>query len=139
MAVTPALTATELVGRLAGVHDRIRAAGGSPDDVTVVAVTKGFGADAVEAAVAAGLADVGENYAQELEAKADAVTSGLPTTDRCRWHFLGHVQRNKVRRLSPHVHLWQAVDRASAGRGGCKVGLPTGRNWGVMTGPQLER
>jgi len=109
------VTATELAGRLAGVHDRIRAAGGSPDEVTVVAVTKGFGADAVQAAATAGLADIGENYAQELEAKAEALTSGPATTVRCRWHFLGHVQRNKVRRLASLVHLWQTVDRRSSG------------------------
>ena len=120
MEVSPAVTATELAGRLAGVHDRIRAAGGSPDDVTVVAVTKGFGADAVEAAVAAGLADVGENYAQELEAKAEALRPAPPhagpeAAARCRWHFLGHVQRNKVRRVASLVHLWQTVGERATG------------------------
>jgi uncharacterized pyridoxal phosphate-containing UPF0001 family protein len=78
------------------------------DDVTVVAVTKGFGPDAVHAALDAGIADIGENYAQELLVKAAAA----PAPGLARWHFLGHVQRNKVRGLAPHVALWQSVDRA---------------------------
>jgi uncharacterized pyridoxal phosphate-containing UPF0001 family protein len=85
--------------RLAQVRSRIGA------DVTIVAVTKGFGPDAVQAALDAGVADIGENYAQELLAKAAAV-------DGARWHFLGRVQRNKVAALQPHVALWQGVDRA---------------------------
>ncbi|MGP0031384.1 MAG: YggS family pyridoxal phosphate enzyme [Acidimicrobiales bacterium] len=87
---------------------RIEAAGGDPDGVTVVAVTKGFGPEAVEAARGAGLTDLGENYAQELLAKAP----GPPGT---RWHFLGAVQRNKVRSLAPVVGMWQAVARRAEG------------------------
>lgn len=103
------ISADEVAERAAVVRDRIAAAGGSPDAVTTVAVTKGFGPDAVEAAAAAGLLDVGENYAQELLAKCRAVSGA-----GCRWHFLGHVQRNKVRHIAPHVHLWQGVDRVEA-------------------------
>jgi pyridoxal phosphate enzyme (YggS family) len=107
--VAPVTSAVaDVAANLAEVRDRIRAAGGDPERITVVAVTKGFGADAVEAAVAAGLRDIGENYAGEVVAKAAAV-SGV------RWHFLGHVQRNKVARLAPLVHLWHGVDRAAAG------------------------
>jgi pyridoxal phosphate enzyme (YggS family) len=90
------------------VRRRIEIAGGDPERITIVAVTKGFGADAVQAALAAGLVDVGENYAQELTAKAAA-----PGTEGARWHFIGRVQRNKVRALAPIVHLWQSVDRAA--------------------------
>ncbi len=104
----------DLGANLEALRARISGAGGSPAAVTIVAVTKGFGAEAVEAAVEAGLHDVGENYAQELESKLDALP--VATAARCRWHFLGHVQRNKVRRIIPHVHLWQSVDRAAAGR-----------------------
>jgi len=56
-----------------------------------------------------GLVDVGESYAQELVAKADQLTEGLAV----RWHFVGGLQRNKVRLLASHVHLWQSVDRLS--------------------------
>jgi PLP dependent protein len=101
--------------RLAAIRHRIEAAGGDPTVVRVVAVTKGFGPEAVIAARGAGLGDIGENYAQELVAKAAAV--GPPPTDgaRLRWHFLGAVQRNKVRSLAPLVDCWQAVARAVEG------------------------
>lgn len=92
---------------LAGIRDRIHRAGGSPD-VVVVAVTKGFGPDAIDAAVAAGLADVGENYAQELLAKLGGISVPAP-----RIHFIGRLQSNKVRLLAPHVDVWQSVDRLS--------------------------
>lgn len=99
----------DLIGeRLELVHDRMRAAGGDPERIRVVAVTKGFGVDVVRATLAAGLVDVGESYAQELEAKA----TGL---DGARWHFVGRVQRNKVRRIAPLVALWHGVDRLAAG------------------------
>ena len=94
-----------VAGRLEQVRTRIRAAGADPDALRIVAVTKGFGPQAVSAAVAAGLADVGENYAQELLAKAPSCPPGV------RWHFLGTVQRNKVRRLAPIVDTWHGVDR----------------------------
>jgi PLP dependent protein len=94
--------------RLEEVKQRIVSAGGDLDRVTIVAVTKGFGPEAARAAVEAGLTDIGENYAQELVAKADAV-------DGARWHFLGHVQRNKLSSLVPHVTLWHGIDRISIG------------------------
>jgi pyridoxal phosphate enzyme (YggS family) len=107
----PTVTATDVADRLAGVRARIEAAGRPPGDVVVVAVTKGFGIDAVQAANAAGIADVGENYAQELAAKVDEASDDPGR----RWHFLGRVQRNKVRSIAAAVHLWQGVDRVSAG------------------------
>lgn len=98
-----------VAARLADVRHRIEAAGGDPARVRIVAVTKGFGPEAVEAALAAGVEDVGENYAQELVAKAPLV-AGQP-----RWHFLGTVQRNKVPALAPLVACWQSVARAVEG------------------------
>ncbi|MDQ1437574.1 MAG: dependent protein [Acidimicrobiaceae bacterium] len=88
--------------RLAEVRSRIGT------DVTVVAVTKGFGPEAVRMALDAGLVDVGENYAQELLAKAAAVDAAA--AGDVRWHFLGHVQGNKVKSLAPVVAVWQGVD-----------------------------
>ena len=103
---------------LAAVHRRIDAAGGTGREVTVVAVTKGFGPEAAEAALAAGIADLGENYAGELLAKAGALSgrSGVQAgTAAPRWHFLGAVQRNKVARLASFVACWQGVDRFEEG------------------------
>ena len=105
------IEATTVAAGLERVRERIRAAGGDPDGVTIVAVTKAFGVDAVEAALAAGAVHLGENYAQELVAKAEAVRED----PRPVWHFIGGLQRNKVRTVAPHVALWESVDRASLG------------------------
>ena len=98
------LTAAGVAERLDDVRGRIARVGGR--DVRIVAVTKGFGPDAIEAAVAAGCRDVGENYAQELVAKLAAVRGPGPVV-----HFIGHLQTNKVRQLAPVVDVWQSVDR----------------------------
>ncbi len=108
------ITSDEVAARLATVRGRIEAAGGGPD-VTVVAVTKGFGVDAVEAALAAGLVDVGENYAQELSDKvAELVVPDGASPPRV--HFIGRLQRNKVRHLAATVAVWQSVDRLALAR-----------------------
>ena len=102
------MDATAVAERVADVRRRVAACGGDPERIRIVAVTKGFGPDAVDAARGAGLLDVGENYAQEVQAKAPLAAGGT------RWHFLGPVQRNKVRRLAPVVSVWHAVDRPAA-------------------------
>ena len=100
--------------RLGEARERIQRAGGDPTRVRVVAVTKAFGPEAVEAALGGWLYDIGENYAQELLAKREAcLSAGLPPAT---WHFLGPLQRNKAKALAPAVDLWQAVDRVEAGR-----------------------
>jgi len=84
----------DLAGRVAEVRERIAAAvarGGHAQQVTIIAVTKTHGPDAVEAAYHAGLHDVGENRVQEALKKMDGVT--VPV----RWHLIGHLQRNKVK------------------------------------------
>jgi pyridoxal phosphate enzyme (YggS family) len=102
-------TSAALALRLQAVRDRIVGAGGDPDGIRVVAVTKGFGPGEARLAAEAGLFDLGENYAQELLAKAAVVPPGV------RWHFIGRLQRNKIRALAPAVHLWQSIDRLSLG------------------------
>ncbi len=111
----PIVDPAEVADRVAHVRDRIAAAGGDVDRVRLVAVTKGFGVDVVRAALAAGLTDLGESYAQELVAKVEALAAGAPPAGPPRWHFIGRLQRNKVRALAPIVHLWQSVDRAELG------------------------
>jgi pyridoxal phosphate enzyme (YggS family) len=104
--------AAQVKDRLEGLRRRIAEAGGDPSRVTIVGVTKTFGPEVVRAAVAAGLIDLGENYAAELRAKAAAAAAeGLGP----RWHFVGAIQRNKVRSVAPHVYLWQGVARAREG------------------------
>ena len=96
---------------LGEVRERIVAAGGDPERITVVAVTKGFGVEAVEAAREAGATHLGENYAQELLAKAEAMAPGPAPL----WHFIGGLQTNKVRQVAHLVDLWESVDRPSLG------------------------
>ena len=105
--------AEDIAARLAAVRERIAAAAANPSTVAVVAVTKGFGDDAVRAALGAGIVDIGENYADELVAKAASTASGdlVP-----RWHFLGSIQRNKIARLAPLVACWQGVSRVEEGQ-----------------------
>jgi uncharacterized pyridoxal phosphate-containing UPF0001 family protein len=110
----PAVDAAAVAARAAELRRTIDALAAGRS-VTLVAVTKGFGPDAVRAAQAAGLHEVGENYAQELVAKAaalgDAAAPGAPTEPTPRWHFLGRLQRNKVRALASLVAVWESVDR----------------------------
>lgn len=106
MSVESADLADRVAANLEVVRARIRSAGGDLRAVRLVAVTKGFGPGVVEAVRAAGVVDVAESYAQELQTKAAAVPG-------MRWHFVGRLQTNKVRRLAPFVVLWQSVDRSA--------------------------
>lgn len=124
------IDAADVAVALERVLGQVVDAGGDPDVITVVAVTKGFGPEAPLAALGAGLVDLGENYAQELQDKAAAVAADAPATpfpsrrstgsgrsapaERMpRWHFIGRLQSNKVRLVAEHVACWQSLDRAS--------------------------
>ncbi len=96
-----------VAGRLAEVEDAIASCGRRREDVTVVAVTKGFGVAEVLAANHAGLTLFGENYADELVSKAEQM-AGIPGWSGS-WTFQGRLQSNKINRLAPHVSLWQTV------------------------------
>ena len=82
-----------------GLPRRPRRAVGPADAVTLVAVTKYVSAEIAAAVVAAGCHDLGESRPQELWSKAEAL-AGSPV----RWHLVGHLQRNKIRRTLPLVH-----------------------------------
>jgi hypothetical protein len=102
----------DIAVRLREVRERIRAAadraGRNPEDVALVAVTKGVDAERIAAALDAGVTRLGESRAQELLGKADALAS----RPEAEWHFVGRLQRNKVGALSSVVALWHSVDRA---------------------------
>jgi pyridoxal phosphate enzyme (YggS family) len=93
--------------RLAQVRAVIARLASQP--VTIVAVTKGFGADAVRAALAAGLADVGENRVQEALNKQQELGAGSQESG-IRWHLIGHLQRNKARLVPGRFELVHSVD-----------------------------
>jgi len=90
---------------LASVRDRIARAGREPDEITIVAVTKGFGPDVCRSALDAGLSILGENRVHEGVAKMEAVQAGT-------WHLIGHLQTNKVRIAVEHFAMIQSVDSA---------------------------
>ena len=122
MAAVTADPVEGLAGRLSQIRDRVKGVGGDLDRIRIVAVTKGWGPETVRVAFAAGLRDIGENYAQELLTKAVAVPEPV------RWHFLGPVQRNKVARLAPLVHTWHGIDRPKAADAVAAVS-PGSRSW----------
>ena len=95
--------------RAQAVRHRIEAAGGD-DRVRLIGVTKGFGPEVLRAAIEAGIVDLGESYAQEFVAKAAAMADEGGPRDPT-WHFIGRLQRNKVRSIAPWVSLWHSVDR----------------------------
>src|ERR1044072_5208606 len=93
--------------RLAQVRAEIARLASQP--LTIVAVTKGFGADAVRAAAAAGLEDIGENRVQEAVEKQDAL--GSPDSGvGVRWHLIGHLQRNKAKLVPGRFELVHSLD-----------------------------
>jgi pyridoxal phosphate enzyme (YggS family) len=100
-----------IAGNLARVRERIEDAcarsGRSPGDVTLIGVTKGFPADVVAAAYAAGLCDFGENRVQEAAPKIEALAAqGIAP----RWHLIGHLQTNKARIATELFAILHSVD-----------------------------
>lgn len=91
------------------VQERIEAAarraGRDPADVTLVAVSKEFGPDRIRELYDLGHRDFGENRAQELGPKVDALPADI------RWHFVGPLQTNKVRHVRPAVVMLHSMDR----------------------------
>lgn len=115
MTTGPVLADPQLVEQIAGRAAALRARWRelTDRDVRLVCVTKAHGPEVAAAALAAGLEDLGENYAQELAAKAALFSLHPPAGVAPRWHFIGQLQRNKVRLVAPHAFWWHTVDRAS--------------------------
>jgi pyridoxal phosphate enzyme (YggS family) len=88
---------------LASVREKITHAGRDPDEITIVAVTKGFGPEVCRSALDAGLTILGENRVHEGVAKMETVQAGT-------WHLIGHLQTNKVRIAVEHFAMIQSVD-----------------------------
>src|SRR5206468_2057422 len=99
-----------------------KASGRDVASITLIAVSKKQPEDKIEALYRLGHRDFGENYVQELVAKAVELErrgcSGI------RWHFIGHLQTNKAKLLVPHVFSVHSVDSE-------KVALALARQWGA--------
>ena len=96
------------------LHERIekacRRCGRNAGEIQLIAVSKTVSADRICQAMECGISDFGENYIQELSRKR----IGLDDTS-LRWHFIGHLQSNKVKYISEYVHLIHSVDNAGLG------------------------
>ncbi len=99
-----------IAGRIEVVRRQIisacRRAGRDPADVTLIAVSKTFSWEVVSEAYAAGIRDFGENYMQDALGKIEQSTA----CKDIRWHFIGHLQRNKVRYWNPGFTLFHCLD-----------------------------
>jgi pyridoxal phosphate enzyme (YggS family) len=122
----------DLPNRVREVRERIAAAArrgghgsGDGQSVTIVAVTKTHGPEALQAAWDAGLRDVGENKVQEALGKMDALQLPL------RWHLIGHLQRNKVKHLT-RFHLLHSLDRPSLADAINALGASTNRAFDAL-------
>lgn len=106
MAQAPSLSERwqALQARIAAACARV---GRDPSTVRVVAVSKGIPPERIAEAYALGLRDFGENYWQEARTKLDALPHDI------RWHFIGHLQTNKVKYVVGRFALIQSVDRVS--------------------------
>jgi hypothetical protein len=140
---SPAATVAERVLEVrARIEGACARAGRDASEVTLVAVSKSFDVASIAEALAAGVADFGENRAQELLPKIEAaskaglgtsragdrglpggssfdtLTMSSPRTDEggpsrpsaIRWHFIGHLQRNKAREVVPRIHALHSLD-----------------------------
>lgn len=87
------------------IFDRISKAGVNPKKITIIAVTKGFPEQVIQAGLQEGFYDLGESYAKELNSKASCLQGSI------RWNFLGSIQKRQVGSIAHLVSLWHSVDR----------------------------
>lgn len=95
-------------------------------DVVLVAAAKKKSADLVDAAIDAGVTDIGENYVQEAAAKRSLVRGAA------RWHMIGHLQRNKVTRAAEVFEAIQTVDSVALGETLSRQGESVGRTLDIL-------
>jgi len=143
--ISAAMTPAEIAANVEQVRLRIaRAAtraGRPASDITLIAVTKTVPAENVDAAFEAGVCDFGENYVREALQKQQAVAgvthteSGLP---RLLWHFIGHLQGNKVREIVGHFDLIHSVDSISLARDIARRSQLSGITTGILLEVKLD-
>lgn len=99
--------------RVQSVRERItqacERAGRSPEEITIVAISKTFPMRAVESGLAAGLEHFGENRARQLRDKAKE-RPGAFEGGEITWHMVGHLQRNKAKFIARHADWFDALD-----------------------------
>jgi pyridoxal phosphate enzyme (YggS family) len=109
-------------------------AGRMSEEVLLIAVSKTFSSHLVREALAAGIHDIGENYIQELRQKHDELDQ-----EDVRWHFIGHLQSNKVKYIAPWIHCIQAVDSMGLGKEIDKYAANAGRTITILVEVNTSR
>jgi pyridoxal phosphate enzyme (YggS family) len=128
--MSKAASHVDIAENVARVRERIaRAAqrsGRSASDITLVAVAKVVDAERVRRAIAAGVADIGENYVQEAAAKRAEVEGDA------RWHMIGHLQRNKARQAAQIFDMIQTIDSQRLAEAVAQRAAAAGRSMPVL-------
>ncbi len=101
--------------------------GRNPNDVLFVAVSKTFSSDKVAQAVRSGVYDIGENFVQELTKKRNQLND-----PRIRWHFVGHLQTNKMKYIAKFIHLIHSVENLRVAEEINKRAIAEGRTIDVL-------
>ncbi len=91
----------------AGIEKACQKIGRDPQEITLIAVTKTVDEEIVNRSIELGVTDIGENKPQEIVRKQPAITAGV------KWHMIGHLQSNKVKKIIDKVTLIHSVDRIS--------------------------
>ena len=101
---------TEINKNIDNINNRISKAcivnNRSPQDITLVAVSKRKNNELIEFALDCGVKDFGENYAQEMKEKSETINS-----DQIIWHFIGPIQTNKIKIIAQHADWVHTLDR----------------------------
>ena len=104
------------------IAERIKAISATlPEGVTLIAVSKYHPAEAIETAYDAGQRDFGESKAQDLTVKHQSLPSDI------RWHFIGHLQSNKIKYIAPFIYLIHSIDSLRLLQEVNKQGIKAGR------------
>lgn len=130
------MIAERLTTLQAQIHAACATADRDPSEVRLLAVSKGHPASAIRAAWDCGLRDFGESYVQEWNGKAD--DPALLGLDGLRWHFVGRLQRNKVRFLLGRIETVETVDSDRLAKALGARSADLGRTQNVLLQVNLE-
>ncbi|MFT6396647.1 MAG: pyridoxal phosphate enzyme (YggS family) [Bradymonadia bacterium] len=97
---------SKIDAQLARIRTACESIGRDPSEVTLIAVSKTHGAEAIEGVRQCGISDFGESYVNDWKSKRDDVGT-------LRWHFIGHLQSNKAKDVCGRVACLHSVDRMS--------------------------
>jgi len=135
---------SDVGARIAALRARIAAAAAraarAPEEITLLGASKRQPAHAIVQAVAVGLGDVGESYAQEALEKQPEVARELASRGLAapRWHFIGRLQRNKAGPVAEHFDVVHTLDRAALGRALDRRAAAAGRRLEVLVQVDLD-